>query len=193
MNEICAYSNLVTTGSYFVVEDTGNEYWSGSDPNLVDGIKKFCEDGRFEIDRGCEFFGLTCALRLFEEDKVMIECKICHIKSQAFTQFTTPAHSGHRMECARCKDAWIVKKLDRKRRLEEHWQHLYFHCPDFLQWPSGVIVDIGLGCELLEIARHFSHSQSVLTLRMPMTHTHGSLYVAACRLLWSGRTFQCCR
>lgn len=61
--EVCrAYGELVTVGSYLVVEDTGLAAGPGSE---VDGgpaaaVSTFlAEDGRFVADRSCESFGVT--------------------------------------------------------------------------------------------------------------------------------------
>lgn len=55
-------------------------------------------------------------------------------------------------------DDWLRKKVDRDRRLVEHWRYVQEWLPELATEPPGVVWDIGPGMgELLEIAWHFGH------------------------------------
>jgi hypothetical protein len=56
-------------------------------------------------------------------------------------------------------DQWLRRKLDRARRLREHYEYLNENCPDLASCLPGIVVDIGPGDGvLLEIARAHGHT-----------------------------------
>ena len=58
------------------------------------------------------------------------------------------------------KDAWLRKKVDRDRRLEEHWNYLTKYASNVLTSSTkrGLVIDLGCGLgELLEICQSLGH------------------------------------
>jgi SAM-dependent methyltransferase len=82
-------------------------------------------------------------------------------------------------------DEWLRKKLNRSRRLQEHWEYVDAYAPELYKASSGCVLDLGPGAgELLEIARYYNHN--AIGLDAPDGKGGmGNAYVRACSLMHS--------
>lgn len=82
------------------------------------------------------------------------------------------------------QDPWLRKKLDRKRRLREHWQYLETYAPELWKAEPGLVIDIGPGAGVtLEITRYLGHTHQGVDAKPDSVGGMGADYLRACRLI----------
>lgn len=105
--------------------------------------------------------------------------------AQQLLQLKPPPREGWQNEwdALLTRNTWLRRKLDRRRRVQEHCQYVANWLPELETSPPAVVVDIGPGLgELLEIAQHFGHQAIGIDARSGKGGM-GDDYLLACRLM----------